>query len=68
MPGIELRNGTLAVERDPNRLDGLAVGSSAILDQFDVEHVYVAGYVSVLAGRARSTEAVEDAYERLECA
>lgn len=59
MGGIELRNGTLVVGREPNRLDELAVAFSEILDQFDIEHVYIAGYVSILAGRARSTEDVD---------
>jgi hypothetical protein len=59
MGGIELQNGTLVVEREPNRLDDLAIAFSDVLDRFDVDHVYVAGYVSILAGRARSTEDVD---------
>ncbi|MFW6004806.1 MAG: hypothetical protein ACOCPV_04145 [Halodesulfurarchaeum sp.] len=59
MVGIELRSGTLVVEREPNRLDKLAIDFSRILRQFDIEHVYIAGYVSILAGRARSTEDVD---------
>lgn len=34
MSGIELRNETLVVEREPNRLDELAIAFSGILDQF----------------------------------
>lgn len=59
MGGIELRNGTLIVEREPNRLDELAIQFSEILGQFDIEHVYIAGYVSILTGRARSTEVID---------
>ncbi|OIB59118.1 hypothetical protein [Natrialba sp. SSL1] len=66
MGGIELRNGTLVVEREPNRLDELAIGFSEILGQFDIEHVYIAGYVSILAGRARSTEDVDVLIERID--
>jgi len=66
MGGIELRDGTLDVGREPNRLDELALGFSPILDRFDVEHVYVAGYVSILAGRARSTEDVDVLIERID--
>lgn len=66
MSGIELRNGTLVVEREPNRLDELAIGFSEILDRFDIEHVYVAGYVAILAGRARSTEDVDVLIERID--
>ncbi|WP_418283167.1 hypothetical protein [Halorubrum sp. DTA98] len=66
MGGIELRNGTLVVEREPNQLDDLAVGFSEILGQFEIEHVYVAGYVSILAGRARSTEDIDVLIERID--
>ena len=66
MGGVELRNGTLLVEREPNQLDELAVGFSGILDRFDIEHVFVAGYVSILAGRARSTEDIDVLIERID--
>lgn len=59
MSGIELRGETLYVERAPNQLDELAIAFSEILDQVGIEHVYIAGYVSILAGRARSTEDVD---------
>lgn len=59
MGGIELRNGTLVVEREPNRLDELAIEFSHVLNQLDIDHVYIAGYVSILAGRARSTQDVD---------
>jgi len=66
MGGIELRDGTLVVEREPNRLDELAIEFSHVLDRFDIEHVYIAGYVSILAGRARSTEDVDVLIERID--
>lgn len=66
MSGIELRNDTLIVERAPNRLDELAIEFSAILDEFSIDHVFIAGYVSILAGRARSTEAVDVRIEDIE--
>ena len=66
MGGIELRNGTLVVEREPNRLDELAISFSEILDRIGVEYVYIAGYVSILAGRARSTEDVDVLIERID--
>lgn len=59
MSGIELRDETLFVEREPNQLDELAIAFSEILDRIGIEHVYIAGYVSILAGRARSTEDVD---------
>ena len=66
MGGIELRNGTLIVEREPNQLDELAIEFSDVLNQFDIKHVYIAGYVSILAGRARSTEDVDVLIERID--
>ena len=66
MGGIELRNGTLVVDREPNLLDELAIGFSRILDRVGIEHVYVAGYVSILAGRARSTQDVDVIIEEID--
>jgi hypothetical protein len=66
MGGVELRAGTLVVERAPNQLDELAIEFSKILRQFDIQHVYVAGYVSILAGRARSTEDIDVLIERID--
>ncbi|OYR63724.1 hypothetical protein DJ83_01945 [Halorubrum ezzemoulense] len=59
MSGIELRDETLSVDRALNQLDELAIAFSDILNQVGIEHVYIAGYVSILAGRARSTEDVD---------
>ncbi|WP_254521496.1 hypothetical protein [Natrinema caseinilyticum] len=66
MGGIELRNETLVVERESNQLDELAIGFSEVLGRFDIKHVYIAGYVSILAGRARSTEDVDILIERID--
>ncbi|QKY19745.1 hypothetical protein B4589_004870 [Halolamina sp. CBA1230] len=66
MGGIELRDETLFVGREPNRLDELAIEFSEILDDMGVTHVFVAGYVSILAGRARSTEDVDVLIERID--
>lgn len=59
MGGIELREGRLIVNRPPNELDELAIAFSQILDEFEIAHVFVAGYVSILAGRARATEDID---------
>lgn len=78
MGGIAFEEDELLVERPPNDLDELAITFTGILDDLDVEHVYVSGYVAVLTGRSRATEdvcvllervdelGVEEAYERLE--
>ncbi|GAA0290883.1 hypothetical protein GCM10009066_01730 [Halarchaeum salinum] len=66
MSGIELRNGVLVVGREPNHLDELAIQFSNLLEGFDIDHVYIAGYVSILAGRARSTEDVDVLIEKID--
>lgn len=66
MGGVKLRDGVLIVEREPNQLDELAISFSAMLDRFDIEHVYIAGYISILAGRARSTEDIDVLIERID--
>ncbi|MFC7198929.1 hypothetical protein [Halospeciosus flavus] len=66
MSGIKLRDETLIVGREPNQLDELAIEFSEILDRFDIDHVYIAGYVSILAGRARSTEDVDVLIENID--
>ncbi len=66
MGGIELRDSTLLVGREPNQLDELAIAFSGILDRFAIKHAYVAGYVSILSGRARSTEDVDVLIEEID--
>ena len=64
MTGVELTDRGLVVDRDPNRLDELAVGFSDVLSRLDIDHVFVAGYVAILAGRSRPTEDVDVFIER----
>lgn len=65
MGGIEFQEGELVVEREPNELDTLAMEFTRILDDLDVRHVYVAGYVAILTGRPRTTQDVDVLLERL---
>jgi hypothetical protein len=66
MGGIELRDWSPVVGRAPNRLDDLAIRFATILDRFGIDHAYVAGYVAILAGRARSTEDVDVLIDRID--
>jgi hypothetical protein len=59
MSGIDFSDDVLVVERDPTPLDELAIDVSTVLDGCDVDHAIVAGYVAILAGRARSTEDID---------
>ncbi|RJT03175.1 hypothetical protein [Halococcus sp. IIIV-5B] len=65
MSGVTLTDETLVVDRDPNRLDELAIAFSRLLERFDVGHVFVAGYVAILSGRARATQDIDVLVESL---
>ena len=64
MGGIELRDGTLVVDRDPNDLDELAIQFSSQLNDVGINHVFISGYVAILTGRARATEDIDVLIER----
>lgn len=66
MGGIEFRDDVLIVERAPNDLDELAITFTSILDDLGIRHVYVAGYVAILAGRSRATEDIDVLLEHLD--
>ena len=66
MSGIELDDGVLTVDREPNQLDQLAIDVSAVLSGLDIDHVLVAGYVAILAGRPRGTEDIDLLLEELD--
>jgi hypothetical protein len=65
MGGIELHDNVLLVDREPNELDDLAIRFSAILDEFDIDHVFVSGYVAILTGRSRATEDIDVLLEHI---
>lgn len=64
MGGNELRNDTLVVGREPNDLDELAIRFSTILDEIGIGHVFISGYVAILAGRSRATGDIDVLLER----
>jgi len=65
MSGIELRDATLVVKREPNDLDRLALDVSSVLTAHGIDHAFVAEYVAILAGRSRSTEDIDVILEPL---
>lgn len=65
MGGIELQDDELIVERPPNALDELAIEFSSLLSDCDVDHVFIAGYIAILTGRARATNDIDVLIERL---
>lgn len=65
MGGVTLRDGELFVERPPNELDELAVAFSTLVTRLDVEHVFIAGYLAILTGRARATDDIDVLIEPL---
>ena len=66
MGGIDLVDGTLHVDRQPNALDELAIRFTTILDDLGIDHVYVSGYVAILTGRSRATEDIDVLLERID--
>jgi hypothetical protein len=65
MGGVEFREGALFVERPANALDELAMEFSELFSEMAIDHVFVAGYVAILTGRARSTEDIDVLLEPL---
>lgn len=65
MGGVEFVDGELVVDRPPNAHDELAIEFSTILDGLGIRHVFVSGYIALLAGRARSTEDIDVILERV---
>lgn len=66
MGGIDLVDGTLHIDRQPNALDELAIRFTTILDDLGINHVYVSGYVAILTGRSRATEDIDVLVERVD--
>lgn len=66
MGGIELWDGALIVDRSPNELDEMAIEFSRLLEDLDIAHVFVSGYVAILAGRSRATQDIDVLLERLD--
>lgn len=65
MGGVTFRDGALMVDRAPNELDDLAIEFSRVLSAEAIDHVFVAGYVAILTGRARSTHDIDVLIEAL---
>ena len=59
MGGVSFRDGTLVVERPATELDELAIAFSEILTRLEIEHVFIAGYLAILTGRARATDDID---------
>lgn len=65
MGGVSLREGELVVERPPNELDELATDFSTLLSEHGIDHVFIAGYLAILTGRARATDDIDVLIERV---
>lgn len=59
MGGVTFTGTALEIDRAPNELDSLAIEFTRHLDAHDIQHVYVAGYTAILAGRSRATEDID---------
>lgn len=66
MSGVRLQDGDLVVERPQNELDKLAIGFSTQLSRLNIDHVFIAGYLAILTGRARATDDIDVLIESLD--
>lgn len=63
---MEFTDGEVRIQRSPSELDRLVPDVVSVLDDVGVEYAVVSGYVVVLFGRARATEAVDVITERFD--
>lgn len=66
MGGVDIVDGELVVDREPNRLDDLALGFSTLLQEEGIAHVFVSGYVAILTGRSRATQDIDVLIESID--
>ncbi|MFW5946350.1 MAG: hypothetical protein ACOCTN_05715 [Candidatus Natronoplasma sp.] len=62
---IEYEDDKISFEKELTVLDELALDFSHILQSYEVEHVFVAGYVAILFGRSRVSEDVDMMVEKI---
>lgn len=62
---MEYDDGVLRIDKELSTLDEFVVDVTSIFDDLDIRYIVVSGYVSILAGRSRSTEDVDTIVERL---
>jgi len=56
---IEYENDRISFEKELTVLDELALDFSEILQENNIDHVFVAGYIAILFGRSRISEDVD---------
>ena len=62
---IEYENDRISFEKELTVLDQLALDFSEILQENNIDHVFVAGYVAILFGRSRVSEDVDIIVEKI---
>lgn len=61
---MEVSDGTIRIDKQPNVIDDLVIDVTGILDDLGIRFAVVSGYVAVLLGRPRGTEDVDVVVER----
>lgn len=56
---IDFSNNCIALDKELNPLDELALGFSSIFNGLGIKSVFISGYVSILFGRNRASEDVD---------
>ena len=63
---INFSKGKIQIEKRLNSLDKFALNFSSILKKLNIKYVLISGYVSILFGRARSSEDIDLIIEKLD--
>ena len=61
---MEFTDGEIVIDKPPSDLDRLMLEVGTVLDDTGIEYSVVSGYVAVLFGRSRATEAIGVITER----
>ena len=63
---MKVSKGRITLDRELSELDRFVVEFTNLLEQSGIKYVIVSGYVSILFGRARSTEDIDILIEKIE--
>ncbi|MBW6461885.1 MAG: hypothetical protein K0B07_02470 [DPANN group archaeon] len=63
---LEFQNNQISLKKELSNLDTFVVSFSKILDNNNINHVFVSGYIAIVFGRSRNTEDIDVLIEQME--
>jgi len=63
---MKVLQGKIILDRNLSELDKLVIEFTNFFERYSINYVIVSGYVSILFGRARSTEDIDILVEKLD--